>query len=41
MEDVGCVEGFEAADGLVNEVLTVIVAEFLSSDNSVPGKGFR
>ena len=35
MEDVGCVEGFEAAHRLVDEVLAVIVAEFLRSYDTV------
>jgi hypothetical protein len=35
VKDVGCMEGFEATDGLVDEVLAVIVAEFLSSNHTV------
>lgn len=35
MEDVGCVEGFEAAHRLVDEVLAVIVAEFLRPYDTV------
>ena len=35
MEDVGGVHGFQGSEGLVDEVLTVVVGQILCADDSV------